>query len=69
MSASLTERLNELQKLLSEEVAAIESSIDPATEEFESKIIKPKKMDISISMVTLVWVPYHLDDRGGIKPA
>ena len=65
----LTERLNELQNMLSEEIESIEAGLDPATEKFESKIIKPRKTDISISMVSLVWVPYHLDDRGGIKPA
>ncbi len=67
--SQLTERLDEVQKLLREEIAAIESGIDPATEKLESKIIKPRKMDISISMVTLVWIPFRLDSGGGIKPA
>lgn len=65
----LTERLSELQIMLGEEIESIEAGLDPSTEKFESKIIKPRKMDISVSMVSLVWVPYTLDERGGIKPA
>ena len=65
----LRERLLEMQEMLKEEIEHIELSIDPATEEFDSKIIKPKKMNISVSLVTLVWIPYYLDSKGGISPA
>jgi Helicase HerA, central domain len=65
----LIQRLKEVQDMLVEEIELIESRIDPATEKFDSKIIKPRKMDINISLVTLVWVPYHINKSGGISPA
>ena len=40
------------------ELQALDSKIDPLTEELETLAIRPKKTNISIRLVALVWMPY-----------
>ena len=67
-------------KALQEQLAALESEfqaatdalaerIDPATEEFTSLTIKPKKTNIAVQVVTLAWTPYWQDAAGKQTPA
>ncbi len=65
----LENQLSELQTLLAEEIEEVKTNLNPLTEEFETYEIKPKKRDISVSLVALVWSPYWQDEKGGIKPA
>lgn len=62
-------QLSELQRQFAEETARIQESIDPATEVLETVSLKPKKTDISVSLVALTWMPYWQDEKGGLKPA
>ena len=66
---SLKSRSEELQRLLQEEIEQVRSGIDPLNETLENYTITPKKMDISVSLVALVWAPYWQDDRGKITAA
>jgi hypothetical protein len=65
----LHNKLSELQARLSEETEEIRTSIDPLNENLDTFVLKPKKMDIAISLVSLAWIPYWQDDKGGITPA
>ena len=62
-------QLVELQRELAEETVRIQTSVDPLTEALETVSLKPKKTDVSISLVALAWVPYWQDERGGLTPA
>ncbi len=55
---ALQEQLETLQQRMKEEIEFIQASIAPQTEELAQVLIKPKKKDISISLVSLVWVPF-----------
>jgi hypothetical protein len=66
---SLKSQSSELQKLLQEEIGQVQSGIDPLSEKLETYTITPKKMDISVSLVSLAWAPYWKDDKGIITPA
>ena len=65
----LQQQLTELQDELANEIEQVKSSIDPLAENLENYVLRPKKTDISVSLVALTWVPYWQDDRGGIQPA
>lgn len=65
----LQQQLTELQEQLTNEIEQVKSSIDPMTENLENYMLRPKKTDISVSLVALTWVPYWQDERGGIQPA
>jgi hypothetical protein len=60
------EELNAQFKAESDELA---SKIDPATEQFEPIVIRPKKTDINVQLVSLAWAPYQTDASGQANPA
>jgi hypothetical protein len=55
--ATYQKQLEDLNAQFKEEADAMESKIDPATEELDSVVILPKKTDISVQLVSLVWAP------------
>jgi hypothetical protein len=63
------QQLSELQDQLANEIEQVKTSIDPMTENLESYELRPKKTDISVSLVALTWVPFWQDDKGGMQPA
>lgn len=63
------QQLSELQEQLANEIEQVKTSIDPMTENLESYELRPKKTDITVSLVALTWVPFWQDDKGGIQPA
>jgi len=65
----LQQQLYELQEQLTNEIEQVKSSVDPMTENLESYVLRPKKIDISVSLVALTWVPYWQDNKGGIQAA
>ncbi len=54
-------RLHDVSAQLEAEVAALAQRFDPATEQLANAPIKPKKADVDVRLLTLVWVP----ERGG----
>jgi hypothetical protein len=66
---ALARQLGELQALLDQETAEVKASADPMAEELEPCEVRPKKADISVSLVSLAWFPYWRDEKGGIAPA
>jgi hypothetical protein len=55
--AALRERYEALEAELEQEVAALEATFDPAAVAIESVAVKPRKADIEVSDVALVWRP------------
>jgi hypothetical protein len=66
---ALQEKLQELQARFSLETEEAKAGLDPLTEKLEARVIKPKKKDISVSLVALTWVPYWKNRRGSLAPA
>jgi ribonuclease I len=50
-------------------VAELQSKVDPLTEELQTVSIKPKKTNISVQLVALVWAPHWCDAQGTATPA
>jgi hypothetical protein len=57
-------QLDELNAQFKEESDALETKIDPLTETLEKVAINPKKTDINVQLVALVWAPYRTDSQG-----
>ncbi len=66
---ALQQSLAQLQAQLVQETEEAKNAADPLTEKLEPVEIRPKKKDISVSLLALAWTPYWLDDRGGMAPA
>lgn len=54
---TLRQQLADLEAQFKAELAALENKIDPLTEPLETVIVKPKRADIIVQLVALVWVP------------
>jgi len=66
---ALQKQLADLQAEFDVEAAALAASIDPMTEELIPVIVKPKKTDITVQLVSLVWMPHWQDEGGGLLAA
>jgi hypothetical protein len=66
---ALQEQLADLQAEFDAESNTLAAKIDPATESLETISIKPKKTDISVQIVALVWMPYWKDSQGALTDA
>ncbi|MCF6277476.1 MAG: hypothetical protein L3J16_01845 [Anaerolineales bacterium] len=62
-------QIADLNTQFEEDMAELESKIDPLTETLETLSLKPKKADIQVQLMTLVWVPYWKDKQGDLAPA
>jgi len=67
--AVFQQQLNELQEKFNQEAADVQSRIDPQSETFESLAVRPKKTDISVQLIALLWAPYWQDSFGNLKQA
>lgn len=69
--AKLEEAEAGLEQLESEQQDALEElneKFDPQNLEFDRLEVKPRKADISIGKVTLVWLPWRVDTEGNAEP-
>jgi hypothetical protein len=58
-----------LEAKLIEDVRALENSVRPDAFQLESLRIAPRKAEISVERVALVWTPWHVDAGGRAAPA
>jgi hypothetical protein len=65
----LSKQLADLHALLDQETEEVKAGTDPLAESLETCDVRPRKTDISVSLVSLVWFPYWRDTKGGIAPA
>ncbi len=63
-----TERFEELQREIEEEIAEIEQRYDSDSLELEELLLKPRKTDIDIRHMALAWVPFGRDAAGSKVP-
>jgi hypothetical protein len=56
--AALQGQLADLEAKFQEELQALDTKIDPLSEELETVDIKPKKTDVKVGLVALAWAPY-----------
>ncbi|MCR9201982.1 MAG: ATP-binding protein [Planctomycetaceae bacterium] len=62
--AALHERHRDLDNEVEDEVLKIQDLFDPDLMELKQEEIKPRKSDISVERVVLVWLPYTSDGNG-----
>ncbi|HUQ95483.1 MAG TPA: DUF87 domain-containing protein [Bryobacteraceae bacterium] len=55
--AKLQQQLADLEAEVKEQIDRIAMAINPATEQFEVVTVRPKKMNITVRLTTLCWVP------------
>jgi len=67
--ASLQQQIADLEAEFQAETERLAQGTNPLTEVLESLEIKPKKTDIAVRLVALVWVPMFKADDGGSHPA
>ncbi len=60
------QRLADLETRLQEETDALTSKLDPATESLETILMRPRKSDITVDALGVVWMPYWKDATGGM---
>ncbi len=65
----LEQQLAELQTELEREIEAVQMRIDPMTESLEKVEVKPRKIDVLVSLVALTWAPYWQDEKGNVQMA
>jgi hypothetical protein len=66
------QRRDDLNNEVDEEVLRIQDLFDPDLIELTQEEIKPRKSDINVERVVLVWLPYTMDstnDRRGTQRA
>jgi hypothetical protein len=60
---ALTKQRQDLESQLESEIAQLTSASDSSTEKLETVSIKPKKKDINVKLLALVWAP-HVHEAG-----
>jgi hypothetical protein len=58
---AIDREIQDLDAELQSEIAAATASADPATEKLETLTLRPKKTDITVRKLALVWLPYRGD--------
>jgi hypothetical protein len=66
---AMQQQLADLEGELQAETSALEIGNGPATEKLESIELKPKKTNISITLLTLVWAPFWRKSGSDKTPA
>lgn len=64
---SLLERREELNAEVEDDVARIQDELDPSLMELDQAEIKPRKSDIEVTRLQLVWVPHIQNRRGTLE--
>jgi hypothetical protein len=67
--AALQQQLADLNAEATTAAEELQAKVDPLTETLENVIIKPKKTNISVQLVALVWAPHWCDEGGNATPA
>ena len=66
---ALQEKLEELEAEAQEEIDKIKESIRVDEMEFEQLEIRPRKTDLAVEKIALVWLPWRVDSSGIAEPA
>jgi hypothetical protein len=66
---ALRQKQADLEAELNAEIQALSGSTDPLQQSIETVAQRPKKSDVSVRLVALVWAPYWRTADGKIQPA
>jgi hypothetical protein len=66
---AMQQQLADLEADMKAEVDALAAKNDPVTEDMDTLVLKPKKSDITVQLVSLVWTPYWQNASGVLTPA
>ncbi len=58
------DQLEELQETLQDEIEQIDLNCDPKNLEFEKLEVTPRKSDVAVEQIHLVWLPWRVDEDG-----
>jgi len=67
-AADAKQRLDELETQLQEEIDTLTDKTDPATEDLEKILMRPRKSDITLDALGVLWMPYWKDAAGNMSP-
>jgi hypothetical protein len=59
----------DLESQFQEEIAGLDTPVDPDAFEFKEQVIRPRKTDITVGQFGLVWLPWWIDEDGIAEPA
>jgi len=65
----LQKQLADLQAEFDAETQALAAKMDSLTAEIDHIVVKPRKTDIAVQLVSLVWAPHWQDEQGGLLAA
>lgn len=65
---ALKVRLDEMEEAFQEDLEELKSKYDPETLELSETRVRPRKSDLSIKAVQLVWTPWQVDSDGIAEP-
>jgi hypothetical protein len=66
---TVQQQLRQLDEALQSDIAAVEARFDPAAESLETVSCRPKKANIDVRLVALVWAPCVVASDGRTTPA
>jgi hypothetical protein len=66
---TLRQQKEDLEAEFNMEMQALERSSDPLKQIIETTALRPKKGDINVRLLALLWLPYWKTSQGGLKPA
>jgi hypothetical protein len=66
--AALQQKLVDLEREFEDSLEEVRSDVDDSAVECEELTIRPRKADLAIERVTLVWTPWRVDEDGVAEP-
>ena len=66
---ALEKQYNELDTQFREETASVTAALEAQSSELERIEVRPKKTDIQVRLVALVWLPFRRGAGGGLERA
>lgn len=66
--AAVQARIAELDAQVQEEISTAQSNADPLTEPLETVTLRPKRTNIRVKLVALVWLPHGVDGQNNETP-
>ena len=65
---AVKQEMAELDGQLQSDIDSLEASYDPASEQLEEVLVKPKSTDITLEAFGLAWMPYRKGSDGRLSP-
>ena len=69
MLDTLLQQRTELEQQIAEDVARIDAAFRTDRLQLERLQVRPRKSDITVEPLTLVWMPWLIDEAGSATPA